>query len=198
MKPKSISILAAVTLAATLTSCAHSANDATLKAALNQTAQMSSGGLTTVTDADAAGIGWTINDGEVKLARLAVQNASSQAVRDFAQMMINDHTNANTQLQTHGYGSIDNPATVTLNSIVNRTMSTLQSKSGADFDQAYIASQVDLHQSALDTVRSTLLPSATNPDLRTILNTMNSSVQAHLQRARELQTSTTTSTSMSH
>lgn len=198
MKLDRINTLVAVALAATLTSCAHSANDATLKAALNQTAQMTSGGLSTVTDADAAGIGWTLNDGEVKLARLAVQNASSQAVRDFAQMMINDHTSANTQLQAHGFGKIDNPATGTLNRVVDRTMATLQSKSGAAFDQAYIASQVDLHQSALDTVRSTLLPSATNPDLRSTLNTMNSAVQAHLQRARELQTSTGSSTSMSH
>ena len=59
MKRKTISILAAVSLAATLTSCAHSANDATLKAALNQTAQMSSGGMTTemCNTLSAAGLG---------------------------------------------------------------------------------------------------------------------------------------------
>jgi putative membrane protein len=194
MKLNSTSILAAVTLAASLTSCAHSANDATVKSAMIQTAQMSSsGGLNTVTDADGAGIGWTINDGEVQLAQLAVQNASSQAVRDFAQMMITDHTNANAQLQSHGYGKIDNPATVTLNGIVNKTKTMLQSKSGADFDQAYIASQIDMHQTALETMRSTLLPGATDRDLRAILTTMNNSVQMHLQRARELQSSTATS-----
>lgn len=133
------------------------------------------------------------------LARLAAQNASSPPVRDFAQMMITDHTNANTQLQSHGYGKIENPATTTLNGIVNKTMTMLQAKSGADFDQANIASQVDMHQSALDTFRSTLIPSATDPDLRSMLAMMNTTVQGHLQRARELQTSTMGTTgAMSH
>jgi putative membrane protein len=190
MKFNSTSILTSVALALTLTSCAHSANDATIKAAVSETAQMTSGGGNTLTDADSAGIGWTINDGEIKLARLAVQNASSPAVRDFAQMMITDHTNANAQLQTQGYGKIDNPATLTLNGVVNKTMTMLQSKSGAAFDQAYIASQVDMHQTALETMRSTLMPSASNKDLRAIFSTMDASVQMHLQRARELQTST--------
>lgn len=199
MKRNVTSILAALSLAAAMSSCAHSANDATLKAALNQTAQMSSSGsLTTVTDADGAGIAWTLNDGEVQLARLAVQNASSQAVKDFAQMMITDHTNANTQLQSHGYGKIDNPATNTLTGIVSRTMATLQSKSGADFDRAYIDSQVDMHRSALDAVRGVLMPSATDPNLRTIFSTMNTAVQMHLQRARELQGTTGGTTTMQH
>lgn len=102
-------------------------------------------------------------------------------------MMITDHTNANAQLQSHGYGKADNPAVMTLTGIVNKTMASLQSKSGADFDRAYINSQVDMHMSALDTVRGTLLPSASDPNLRTILSTMNTAVQTHLQRARELQ-----------
>lgn len=63
MKRNITSILASLSLAAAMTSCAHSMNDATLKSALNQTAQMSSSsGLNTVTDADGAGIAWTLNE----------------------------------------------------------------------------------------------------------------------------------------
>jgi putative membrane protein len=199
MKMKLTPILTGLALAATLAACAHSANDATIKAGVAETAQMnSSGTLNSVTDADGGGIAWTINDGEIQLARLAVTNASSPAVRDFAQMMITDHTNANMQLQGAGYGKIDNPATRTLNGVVNKTKTMLQGKSGADFDQAYIASQVDMHQTALDTLKTTLMPSASSKDLRAIYATMNTTVQAHLQRARELQTSMPSSMNGSH
>ena len=51
-------------------------------------------GGTPVSDSDIAAIVTTANQGEIDQANAALTKASSSAVRDFAQMMITDHTNA--------------------------------------------------------------------------------------------------------
>src|SRR6185295_10046593 len=53
-----------------------------------------------------------------------------------------------------------------------RTVALLQSKSGADFDKAYLQYEVAFHQSVVDAIKDTLLPAATNAELRKLLNTV--------------------------
>ena len=184
---KTLAVLTAALSITALSSCRTGA-DAELQTAANRTAMSSSSGaMNTITDADAGAVAHTIDDGEIQLAQLAVSNASSQQVRDFAQMMITDHTNANQMLASAGFGMARNAMTDVLNAQVNRTMTMLRGKTGSDFDRAYIASQIDMHQTALESMRTTLIPSAQNRDLRQTLTNMRSSVQMHLDQARSIQ-----------
>ncbi len=158
--------------------------------AVAETSMASTGGTgtSTLTDADAGAVARTINDGEIQMAQVALTNASSQQVRDFAQMMITDHTSANQMLTSHGYGEIRNRVTEVLNADVSRRMAMLRGKTGADFDRAFIGAQIDMHQTALETLRSTLQPSAQERNLRETLNTMRTSVEMHLRQAQMMQT----------
>src|ERR1051325_3703960 len=142
------------------------------QSALNETRAMTSSGLDPLTDIESAAIAHTLNDGEITLARMAVANATNPAVRDFAQMIITDHTNANAMLEREGYAAAPNSAVNALNTSVDHMRNMLQSSSGPAFDRTYIAQQIDMHQNALGMIRGNLQPSAQDPDLRTILGNM--------------------------
>ncbi|HEX7153756.1 MAG TPA: DUF4142 domain-containing protein [Thermoanaerobaculia bacterium] len=171
---------------AALAGC-RTGTDARVQAATTDLTMASAGqGTNQITDADAGAIARTINDGEIQMAQVALQQASSPRVREFAQLMIDHHTQANAMLQQQGFGMMKNPVTDVLNADVNRRMNMLRGKTGMDFDRAYIGSQVDLHQTALDTMRNTLLPSAKQEGLRTTLNNMRETVEMHLNQALQI------------
>jgi putative membrane protein len=160
--------------------------------AVSQTTMASAGSdVVALTDADIGAVAHTINDGEIQMAQLALTNASSPDVRSYAQMMITDHTTANRLLESNGWVPGKNPVTSVLNGQVNKQMGMLRGMSGADFDRAYIASQIDMHTTALDTFRTSLQPSAQSRDLRSTLTTMRDTVQMHLDHARHLQSGMT-------
>src|SRR5262249_40094039 len=71
---------------------------------------------------------------------------------------------------------------------VSSTMTDLKTKKGADFDKAYIDSQVKMHSEALDLVDNELIPSAKNPELKDHLNGVRAHVADHLAKAQEIQT----------
>jgi putative membrane protein len=188
MKAKYISLIMAALAAATLLTSCRSGAQSQVQQAVAQTSMASSAGTNrTITEADAGAVAHTINDGEIQMAQLAIANASSQAVREYAQMMIADHTTANTNLERNGFGTARNPIVDVLNTQVKDQMSRLRSKSGADFDRDYIGSQVLMHELALNTIKDTLLPSAGTDDLKGTLNTMRTTVEMHLDHARRMQ-----------
>jgi putative membrane protein len=86
---------------------------------------------------------------EVELGKLAVSKAQNAEVKKFAQKMIEDHTNANTELK-----SLATKKGVTLPAEVNAeqkaTMDKLKALSGAEFDKAYVQAMVDDHKKTVD------------------------------------------------
>ncbi len=83
---------------------------------------------------------------EVELGNLAQQNAASQRVKDFGAMMVKDHGQANQELM-----SFASRRNVVLNqdslmSAHKSEMDKLKSKTGAEFDKAYMSMMVKDHQ----------------------------------------------------
>jgi putative membrane protein len=142
-------------------------------------------------DADIAGIIRTANQGEIDQGQAATSRASSDEVRAFARMMVSDHSNALTKANdlfsrvNITPNEIDLTRTLASNSL--QTVSSLNTYSGADFDKKYIQSQIDVHQWLLNSLDSTLIPSAHNRQLRDFLQTQRSAVSMHLDRAKQIQ-----------
>jgi putative membrane protein len=105
--------------------------------------------------------------------------------------MISDHTAANQAgmqaAQAGGISAQDNPTSQQLMADHQAATQRLQSLSGAEFDKAYIAHEVDVHQKVLNALDQTLLPSAQNPELKNVLTQVRATVEAHLTRARDIQ-----------
>ena len=143
------------------------------------------------TDNDIAAIVSNASQGEVDQGQAAASRASSAEVRAFAQMMVTDHSNALTQARTlfskNNITTNDNDVSRNLVSNSQQTINALTTYTGNDFDRQYIQSQVDVHQWLLNTLDSTLIPSAHNRDFRNFLQTQRTAVAMHLDRARQIQ-----------
>jgi putative membrane protein len=58
--------------------------------------------------------------------------------------------------------------------------------SGADFDKAYVANEVAYHKTVNDALETTLIPSASNPELKSLLETGLKIFQGHEQHAEQV------------
>jgi len=82
---------------------------------------------------------------EVALGKLAIEKASSDAVKQFGQKMIDDHTKASDELkQLAAGGNVSVPDA--LDSKHQSRAEKLAKLSGAEFDKAYIKDQLKYHQ----------------------------------------------------
>ena len=86
---------------------------------------------------------------EVELGKLALTNASSSKVKEFAQMMVNDHGKANDELKALAQTkNISLPAA--LSSKNQDRYSDMAKKKGADFDKDYTSFMVDDHKEDIE------------------------------------------------
>jgi putative membrane protein len=94
---------------------------------------------------DVANAGMT----EVELSKVAQDKATTDRLKNFANMMVTDHTKANDQLkQLAATKNITLPAT--LSDASQKKLDALNKKTGKDFDKAYINDMLDGHKNAVD------------------------------------------------
>jgi putative membrane protein len=123
---------------------------------------------------------------EIESSKLAAGQASSAAVKSFADKMIAAHTASTAKLKSTTAGM--SPAMTpddTLSPDQQSTLDSLKAAKGADFDKAYAAAQVDAHQKALDALNG-YAASGDNDALKTFARGLVPTVTAHLNMAKGL------------
>jgi putative membrane protein len=144
-------------------------------------------------DAQIAAIVVTANQMDIDAGKLALTKASSAKVKDFAQLMITDHSGVNkaaTDLVTKLNVTPEaNPTSDSLAKGGDDKRASFQKLSGAAFDRAYVDNEVAYHQAVLDAVDQTLIPSASNAELKALLVKVRPAFVAHLEHAKQLQAS---------
>jgi len=154
---------------------------------------------TTPTTGDVAG-GWTdanvvdvltvANQGEVDYSQVGAQKATNASVKQFAQLMVKDHT---TMLDAVKDLASKLNVTPAANDKVNdlqkenqKDISDLNGKTvGKDFDKEFMEEQVDMHQETLDLLND-LDGKTTNADLKAAIAEAKPKVQAHLDQAKAI------------
>jgi putative membrane protein len=146
-----------------------------------------------VNDAQIAHIVVTANQVDIDAGKLAASKGTNPEVKKFGQQMVTDHTGVNkqaTELVTKlKVKPEDNPTSQSLKESGEKTMARLKGLSGAEFDKAYIDNEVTYHQAVLDAVDKTLIPSASNAELKALLVKVRPAFVAHLEHAKHLQAS---------
>ena len=147
-----------------------------------------------VNDAQIASIVVTANQVDIDAGMLATSRSTNGAVKDFAQLMITDHTGVNkaaadlvTKLKVSPQ---DNPTSQSLKAGGEKNVAHLKTLKGVDFDKAYVAHEVLYHQQVIDALDKTLIPGATNAELKALLIKVRPAFVAHLEHAKRLQSST--------
>jgi putative membrane protein len=146
-----------------------------------------------LTDPEIAHIAVTANAIDSTMGELAKANARSSAVKGFAQTMITDHGAVNKQAvqlaQRLKVTPQDNDMSRQLQQGADEARASLESKSGAEFDGAYMQREVEYHQAVLDALDKALIPSAQNAELKALLEGVRPEFVAHLERAKQIQSS---------
>ena len=145
------------------------------------------------TDAQIAHIVVTANQVDIDAGKLAESKASHPDVKAFGKQMVTDHTGVNKQataLATRlGVKPEDNPTSRSLKAGGDENLKKLKQLSGAAFDKAYVEQEVAYHQQVLDAIDKTLIPNATNAELKELIVKVRPAIAAHLEHARRLQSS---------
>ena len=145
------------------------------------------------TDPQIAAIVVTANQVDIDAGKLAGSKSTSKQVKDFAQLMVTDHSGVNqsaTALVTRLRVTPEsNPTSQSLQQGGDQNLATLKTLTGKAFDKAYIDHEVAYHQAVLDAVDQTLIPSAHNEELKALLVKVRPAFVAHLAHAKQLQAS---------
>jgi putative membrane protein len=141
-------------------------------------------------DAQIAHIAYTAGQIDIKAAKLALQKSKNKEVRAFAQDMARDHAAVNQKalalLKKLNVKPEDNPTSKSLSQQAQATEASLKKLNGAAFDKAYADNEVEYHKTVNGALESTLIPSASNPDLKELLQTGLKIFQGHQQHAEQV------------
>ena len=145
------------------------------------------------TDPQIAAIVVTANQVDIDAGKLAASKSSNPEVKKFAQQMVTDHTGVNRQAKELvtklKVTPEDNPTAQSLKKGGEENLAHLKTLSGKAFDKAYVDHEVEYHQQVLDAIDKTLIPSAQNAELKSLLVKVRPAFEAHLEHAKHLQSS---------
>ncbi|HEX2960926.1 MAG TPA: DUF4142 domain-containing protein [Ignavibacteriales bacterium] len=122
---------------------------------------------------------------EVELGTMAVQNASSQEVKDFGRRMIDDHSKANDELKS--IAAKENiPVPAALKDENRDDVDKLSKLSGSDFDKEYMDMMVKDHKKDIKNFED-MAQNAQSPELKAFAQKTLPTLRQHLKMAQDIQ-----------
>ena len=141
-------------------------------------------------DAQIAHIAYTAGDIDVKAAEFALTRANSPAVKSFAQDMVRDHKAVNDKalalVKKLNVTPEDNDTSKALVKQAEEKNAELTKLTGEAFDKAYVDNEVAYHKTVNEALKTTLIPSTSNAELKSLLETGLKIFEGHLQHAEML------------
>jgi putative membrane protein len=129
------------------------------------------------------------NTADISTARLAVKYGQSEEVRALGRMVAADHV-ATQQMGRDLAKKLEIVPTLPDNdtSVADcaKAIALLQSKTGAEFDKAYLLHELTFHQAVVEAITGTLLPAIKNNELRKLINGVLPGFEHHLAATRDV------------
>jgi putative membrane protein len=142
------------------------------------------------TDPQIAHIAYTAGQIDIEAAQQALQKSQNKDVRAFATDMERDHKAVNDKalalVKKLNVTPEDNDASKALTKQAADKRAELAKLSGAAFDKAYIDNEVAYHKIVDSALENTLIPSASNAELKDLLKTGLKIFEGHLQHAEHV------------
>jgi putative membrane protein len=161
-----------------------------------------SAAVATLTDPQIAAIVVAANQVDIDAGELALKKSKNEEVKKFAQRMVTDHTAVNksavdlvTKLKVT---PAESDASRSLASGGTDARAKLEKLDGDAFDRAYVDNEVAYHKAVIGVLDSQLIPSASNPELKSTLISVKPAFDAHLQHAVQIQAALAGSGSAAH
>ncbi|WJR78982.1 DUF4142 domain-containing protein [Bradyrhizobium sp. NP1] len=142
------------------------------------------------TDPQIAHIAYTAGVIDIVAAKQALGKASNKEVKAFAEDMVRDHEAVNKQaldlVNKLKVTPEDNDTSKALSKQAADKLAELGKLSGAAFDKAYVANEIAYHKAVNGALETQLIPSASNPELKSLLQTGLKIFQGHQQHAEHV------------
>ena len=183
--------LAACGLVVMTAACASSGS---MEAGADMKGMNASASGTMMMDANVAAVAHASNMDEIQTSQLALQRSQNAQVRQFAQMMITEHTAVDQQmmqmLQAKGMTMQPNEPARAAMQATAATVANLSRTTGAAFDRAYMMHQVASHRWTLTSLDQSLIPATRDDQMKAFLSgKVRPAVAMHLETAMRLNTS---------
>jgi putative membrane protein len=141
-------------------------------------------------DPQIAHIAYTAGVIDIAAAKQALKKSGNKEVKAFADDMVRDHEAVNQQalalVKKLNVTPEDNDTSRTLSKQAADKLAELEKLNGAAFDKAYVANEVAYHKAVNSALESSLIPSASNADLKNLLQTGLKIFQGHEQHAEHV------------
>lgn len=143
------------------------------------------------TDPEIAHIVVTANTIDITAGKLAQSKSKNAEVKNFAKLMVTDHTAVNKQAtdlaKKLNVTPKDNAISKSLMQGADENIAKLKKDSTKGFDKDYVDHEVAYHQAVLDTIDQTLIPNTKNAELKTLIEKVRPAIAAHLEHAKAVQ-----------
>src|SRR5665213_1836131 len=142
------------------------------------------------TDPQIAHIDYTAGQLDIEAAKQALAKTKNKEVKAFAEDMVRDHTAVNKQaldlVKKLKVTPEDNDTSRALTKAAADKRTELAKLNGAAFDKAYVANEVAYHKTVNGALETVLIPSASNAELKSLLQTGLKIFQGHEQHAEHV------------
>lgn len=142
------------------------------------------------TDPQIAHIAYTAGVIDITAAKQALAKTSNKQVKEFAEGMVRDHEAVNKQaldlVKKLNVTPEDNDTSKSLSKNAADKLAELGKLKGADFDKAYVANEVAYHKAVDSALETLLIPSASNAELKSLLQTGLKIFQGHEKHAEHV------------
>jgi putative membrane protein len=141
-------------------------------------------------DAQIAHIAYTADQLDLDAGKQALAKSHNKAVRSFAETMVRDHGAVNEQalalVKKLGVTPEANATSAALTTQAKKKARELSKLSGKAFDRAYVGNEVAFHRTVNGALSTTLIPSAHNAELKSLLEAGLTLFQEHQKHAEQL------------
>jgi len=141
-------------------------------------------------DAQIAHIAYTAGVIDITAAKQALKKSTNKDVRTFATDMVRDHSAVNKQalalVKKLKVTPEDNDTSKALSKQAADKLAELAKLNGNVFDKAYVDNEVAYHKAVDGALETTLIPNASNAELKSLLQTGLKIFQGHEQHAEHV------------
>lgn len=121
---------------------------------------------------------------EVELGKLGEQRATQQTVKDFAALVVKDHTTANNEVSALA-AKLNVTLPVTYSEEHKKTAKDLSDKKAKDFDKDFMDAMISNHKKTIAEFKDAS-DDAMNAEVKTFINNTIPTLQAHLDAAETI------------
>lgn len=161
-----------------------------------QTSQGAQRAAVTTVDQEFFKLAYQGNNAEIDTSRLALEKSQDQAIRQYAQRMIDEHTRANEVLTQQASEQGFELPSERVDPLDQAIAAQLTQLSGAEFDQAYVGVQANAHLKAIALYR-TEVAQGESQDLTAYASQLLPSIEEHYEMANAMLPDYTTGDSQS-